>query len=52
MREIFHALWTKKLALTLVLASVCMIYLGWQRGEVQVVFEKAVRICMECIGIG
>lgn len=52
MREFFHGLWTKKVALVLVLASVAMVYQGWQRGEVQVVFEKAVRICMECIGIG
>lgn len=28
-----------------------MIY-GISRGEMSVVFDKAVRICMECIGIG
>ncbi len=29
-----------------------MTYHGYNNGEVKVVLEKAVRICMECIGIG
>lgn len=29
-----------------------MVYQGYQNGEAQVVLDKAVRICMECIGIG
>ncbi|MDY3886137.1 MAG: CD1871A family CXXC motif-containing protein [Treponema sp.] len=29
-----------------------MIVLGILRGEAETVFQKAVRICMECIGIG
>lgn len=34
-----------------VLGIVMMVY-GICRGEVEVVFAKAVRICLECIGIG
>lgn len=29
-----------------------MIYYGYSTGEAKVVLEKAIRICMECIGIG
>ena len=29
-----------------------MTYHSYNNGEVKVVLEKAVRICMECIGIG
>ncbi len=36
----------------LVLASVAMMAYGVNRGEMQVVLNKAIRICMECIGIG
>ena len=36
----------------ILLASVAMMAFGIHRGEMQVVFDKAVRICMECIGIG
>ena len=34
-----------------VLGSALMIF-GIYRGEVSVVFTKAINICMECIGIG
>lgn len=34
-----------------VLGLLCMGY-GAYRGEVSVVLEKAINICMECIGIG
>ena len=36
----------------IVLASVAMMAYGVNRGEMQVVLNKAIRICMECIGIG
>lgn len=34
------------------LLSLLMIALGVFRGEVAIVLNKAVRICLECIGIG
>lgn len=36
---------------TAVIGIACMIY-GISRGEMAVVFAKAVKICLECIGIG
>lgn len=32
--------------------GICMILLGVNRGELSVVFTKAINICLECIGIG
>ena len=36
----------------LAVAGILMIVFGIYRGEMTVVFTKAVNICMECIGIG
>lgn len=33
-------------------AAVCMVIWGIYRGEVFVVLNKAVNICLECIGLG
>ena len=35
-----------------VLLAVLMIGFGVWRGEAQTVFSKAIRLCMECVGIG
>ena len=32
--------------------GILLMILGISRGEVSVVFTKAINICMECIGIG
>lgn len=42
----------KILCVSLLILGIAMIILGVFRGEAETVFEKAVRICMECIGIG
>ena len=33
-------------------AGIAMMAFGISRGEMSVVFTKAINICMECIGIG
>lgn len=43
---------TRYFTLLILIAGGLMIYRGFNNGEVKVVLEKAVRICMECIGIG
>jgi hypothetical protein len=46
--------WLKRNAAALALAGCGAIFMwiGAARGEVAVVLMKAVRICLECIGIG
>ena len=39
-------------ALVLALAGIAFIAVGVARGEYAVVLRKAIRICMECIGLG
>ena len=44
---------TRKLITWLLLAaSVVMIVLGVMRGEPFAVFNKAIKVCIQCIGIG
>lgn len=42
----------KYLGMALTLIGVLFIFIGVKREEVLTVFNKAVKICMECIGIG
>ena len=41
-----------KKRLVLLLAAVTSIFFGAWRGEVSLIFQKAIRVCMECIGLG
>ncbi len=36
----------------LALAGIAITAVGFYRGEADTVFAKAIRICLECIGIG
>jgi hypothetical protein len=40
------------IAILLLLISVGLVVTGVRRGEVFLVFTKAVHICLECIGLG
>lgn len=40
------------MALCIVALAVVMMVYGYKSGEAKVVLEKAIRICLECIGIG
>lgn len=41
-----------KKRLMLLLGAVTSIFFGVWRGEVSLIFQKAIRVCMECIGLG
>ena len=43
---------TKYVKFLLLLLSASMILAGIYSGETQIVLQKAVNICLECIGIG
>ena len=43
---------SRALSLLIIFISMAMIYYGHSNGETKVVLNKAIRICMECIGIG
>lgn len=40
------------IALFLMFLGLCLILFGTLRGEEESVLQKAINICMECIGIG
>lgn len=39
-------------ALGILALAIAMMLYGYKGGEAKVVLEKAIRICLECIGIG
>lgn len=43
---------TSRAGILAVAAGLLMMAVGIGRGEMMIVLEKAVNICMECIGIG
>lgn len=47
-----QVLFSRRTGLALTAAGLCFMGYGIFRGEMSVVFDKAVSICMECIGIG
>lgn len=54
MRRIKDAkIWNSpKIGIVIAISGCLMMIYGVYRGEMDVVFMKAVRICLECIGIG
>ncbi|WP_312908212.1 CD1871A family CXXC motif-containing protein [Tissierella praeacuta] len=36
----------------LIVTAIAFVGLGVYRGEVETVFAKAIRLCLECVGIG
>ena len=38
--------------ITLLLAGVAMLCFGIWRGEAEMVLSKAIKLCLECVGIG
>lgn len=53
-KEVIHLLLQRKtyLQIGLLLSGSIMVFYGAYRGEVDLVFGKAVKLCLECVGIG
>lgn len=43
---------SRALSVTLLTVGIAMLFYGLHTGEAEIVLAKAIRICMECIGIG
>ena len=53
MRDVYNVLMKKKvLQLAIAAAGVAFLTLGLIQGDYSDTLQKAIRICMECIGIG
>lgn len=42
----------KKVSYATLILSIAFIFFGAYRGEASTVLSKAIRICLECVGIG
>ena len=54
MKEVMRlSKYTKAISqIVLLIAGVALLYFGAMRGEADLVLGKAIRLCLECIGIG
>ena len=45
---------SKNFSSRLIIFLICaaMIFFGIERGELEIIFNKASRVCLECIGLG
>lgn len=43
---------TFAIQLTLIAVSILFVCIGAYRGEIETVFTKTIRLCLECVGIG
>lgn len=43
---------SRALPTLIILTSIIMIVYGYIHGEAEVVLDKAIKICLECVGIG
>ena len=48
----YHEHMKSTVQLALIAVAVSFICLGAYRGEIQTVLGKAIRLCLECVGIG
>lgn len=52
MNGVINSIKISKRGICMAMIGLFMIGFGIYRGEAEIVLEKAVNICMECIGIG
>ena len=43
--------WIHIMRAAFIIAAAVCIFIGMSRGEVSIVLRKAIRICLECIGV-
>lgn len=42
----------RKILIAIIIISIFMIFIGIYKGELDLIFQKGITICMECIGLG